>query len=122
MGGDERARPYLPDRIRNSFAWDIGRRAVDGLKHGWKFFLRIEIGGRRDADRSNDCGSQVGKYVAEEIGPHDHVEPIRMTHEVSRQDIDMILVRADIGIAAGHRMKTFIPEWHCVNDAVRFCC
>ena len=36
------------------------------------------------------------------------------------QDIDMILVRADVGILCSHGLKTFIPEGHRVDDAVRF--
>ena len=34
------------------------------------------------------------------------------------QDIDMILVRADVGTLCSHGLKTFVPEGHGVNDAV----
>src|SRR5260370_33567676 len=44
-----------------------------------------------------------------------------MAHEVSGEDIDMILVRADIRILCSYGMKAFVPERHGVNDPVGFC-
>ena len=44
-----------------------------------------------------------------------------MAHEVSGEDIDVILVCAYIRILRRHLMETFIPEGHGVDDAVRFC-
>src|SRR5256885_927377 len=59
-----------------------------------------------------------GDILSEKIRSHDHVEPVRMAHEMSGQDIDVILVRADVRILRGHRLKAFVPERHSVNDAV----
>src|SRR5258707_5261984 len=44
-----------------------------------------------------------------------------MAHEVSGEDIDVILVCAYIRILLGHLAETLIPERHGVDDAVRFC-
>src|SRR5258706_46943 len=96
----------------------VWRGAMHGFKHGRKFFFWIEICGRGDPDRSNDGGTQVGENVAEKIGAHHNVKPIRMTYKMGSQDVDVILVRADVGILGGHGTETFIPKRHGVNDSV----
>src|SRR5207302_11313155 len=97
---------------------DIRGTALHTLKQGWKYFFRIEICGRRDADRSHDSGAQIRENVPEKIGAHNYVKPARMAHEMSGQDIDMILVCPDFRIVSGHRVKAFIPEGHGMNDPV----
>jgi hypothetical protein len=91
---------------------------MNGLKHGWKFLFGIEIRGRRDADRSDDSGTQIGENVAEKIGTHDNIKPIRVPHKMCGQDIDVELVRDDLREFSRHRMKALIPKGHGVNDAV----
>ena len=47
--------------------------------------------------------SEIGQDIAKEIRGHDHVEAIRIQHELRGQDIDVIFVPTDIGIISGHR-------------------
>src|SRR4051794_32128316 len=63
-----RARPDLPDGICDLLAVDVRRAAVHGLEARRKLALRIEVRGRRDADRPGARGPEVRKDVAEEVG------------------------------------------------------
>ena len=44
------------------------------------------------------AGPEVGEDVAEEVRAHDHVEPVRVLHEVRGEDVDVVLVGLDVGI------------------------
>src|SRR6266566_7335373 len=44
MSEHHRTRPNLSNWVRNSLASYIRCRAMYGLKHGWKFLFRIEVG------------------------------------------------------------------------------
>src|SRR6516225_1247073 len=53
-------RPERADRVGNSLAHDIEGRTVDRFKHRGKHALGIEIGGRRNTERTRQCRSKVG--------------------------------------------------------------
>ena len=67
---------------------------MHGFEHRRKFPLWIEICRGRDADRPDDRGSEIGEDVSEKIGADDHVEPIRMAHEMGGQGVDVVLIGA----------------------------
>ena len=114
------AGPDLPDGIGDAFTSDIRGRAVDRLKHRRVFILRIKICRRSDADGANNSGAEVREYVSEKIGAHDNIKPIGMTHKVSREDVDVILVRANVGVLCPEGMKAIVQKGHGMNDAVGF--
>src|SRR5258708_33465517 len=99
----------------------MGGGAVDWLDHGWVFLFRIQVRGRSDVNRSHYRRPQVGQNIAEEIGADNNVKPVRVSHKVSRQDIDVILIGSDIRLFSGHRLKAFIPERYGIDDSVWFC-
>src|SRR5690242_13278209 len=94
---------------------------MDWLKHRWIFFLWIQICRGGDADRSDDRGAKIRKNVTEEIRTYNNIKPVRMPHKMGSQDVNVILIRANIGIIRCHLMETLIPERHGVDDPVGFC-
>ena len=58
--------------------------------------LGIDVRRRRDADRAAHGGPEVGQDVAEQVGADDDVEELRALHEVRGQDVDVVLVGADV--------------------------
>src|ERR1700730_8096023 len=112
------AGPDLPNGIGNAFSGDIRRRAVDRLKHGRIFVLRIEICRGSDADGANNGGTEIGEYVSKKIGAHDDIEPVGMANEVRGENVDVILVRANVRVLRSDSMKAFVPKGHGVDDAV----
>ena len=58
-----RRRPGLPDRIGDAAAGDIGRRAMHRLEQARPLARRIQVGRRRDADRSGAGRAEVGQDV-----------------------------------------------------------
>src|SRR5215510_6125144 len=93
---------------------------MDRFEHRRKRPFRIEIRRRSDADRTDHCGSEIGKNVSKKIRRNYHIEPFGMTNKVRSQDVNMELVGANVGIFFADFVKTFIPKGHGVNDAVRF--
>src|SRR5947209_112061 len=93
-----RARPDLSDRIGNPLTGNIGRRAVHRLEQRGKLAFRVDVAGRRNADRAGAGGTKVRENVAEEVRGNDDVEPIRMQHEVRGENVDVILVPTDARI------------------------
>jgi len=93
------ARPNLPDRIPILFPAISGAEPCTGSNMDGNSFPDSDS--RKGRCRSiNDSGTQVGKNIAEKIGSHHHIEPIGMANEMSGQDIDMILVRRDVGYSS----------------------
>src|SRR5262249_32606966 len=43
-----------------------------------------------------------------------------MAHEMRRQNINVVLIGAHLGIFTTQGMKAFVPKGHSVNDAIRF--
>src|SRR5215467_11878175 len=91
------------------------------LEHRWIFFFWIEVCGGGDTDRPDDRGAKIRKNVTEEIRTHNNIKPVRMPHKMGREDVDVILIRANIWVICRHLMETFIPERHGVDDPVGFC-
>src|SRR5213593_1199468 len=65
------------------------------------------------------AAAEIRQDVAEQVGCHHDVEPVRMLDEVSREDVDVELVPADVGILPGHRLHALVPVRHGDRDAVR---
>jgi hypothetical protein len=59
--------------------------------------FRIEVGRGRDADGAGAGRAEVREDVAEQVGGHHDVEPVRIAHKVSGEDIDVKLVGAYSG-------------------------
>ena len=68
------------------------------LKQRRTFSFGIEVGRWGKPHRSHNRRAQVRKNVAEEIRSDHNIEPIRMGYEMCGQNIDVVLVRFDIGI------------------------
>ncbi len=111
-------RPDLADGIRDPPAVDVRRRAVHRLEARWVFPLGVEVGRRRDANRTGHSRPKVREDVAEEVRSHHHVEPLRVQDELRREDVDVILVRPDLGVLRAHGPEALVPVRHGDGDAV----
>src|ERR1700680_4054133 len=116
----QRSRPDLTDRVGDTLACDVRRRAVNRLEGRRINAFRIDIRRRRDADCAAHRWAQVGKNVAEQIGADHDVEPIRMLYELRAQDVDGELIGSNIRVPCRHRAKALVPIRHSDGDAVRF--
>ena len=96
-----------------------GAEPCTGSNSRRKVALGIDVGRRRDADRAADRGPEIGQDVAEQIRADDDVEPVGMLHEMRGQDVDVVLVGADVRILRRHRAKALVPVRHRDRDAVR---
>ena len=65
---------------------------------------------RSDPDRTNDRSSEIGENVPKQVGGNHNVKPVRMAHKMRTQNIDEILIAADIRKSAGHRSKSIVPN------------
>src|SRR5438067_881604 len=92
---------------------------VHRLEHRRVFALGIDVGRRRDTDRTDAGRTEIGQDVAEQIRTDEDIEPIRMAHEMRGQDVDVVLVGLDLGIVLADRGEALVPERHCMDDAVR---
>ena len=72
-----RATPDLPNRVRDAFARDVWRAAVDGFEQAREFALGVDVGAWRDADGARAGGAQIGEDVTEQIAGDDDVEKRR---------------------------------------------
>ena len=91
---------------------------MHGLEHGGKFSFGIEVPRGRDSNRTDYGRTQIGKDIAEKIGTHHHVKPVRMPHKMGAQNINMKLVGTDVRIFFRNGGEPFIPKRHGVDDAV----
>ena len=113
-----RARPDLADRIGDVLAVDIGRAAVHRFETRGEFALGIQVAGRRDADRTGAGRAEIGEDVAEQVGTHDHVEPVGVLDEMGGEDVDVVLRRFDIRIVRRHFLEALVPVRHRDGNAV----
>src|SRR5690242_8343093 len=60
--------PDRGDRIGNTFACDIGGRAVNGLKEAWVAPLRIEVRARSQAETARDSCTEISEDIPKEVG------------------------------------------------------
>src|SRR5216683_6299664 len=116
----QRSRPDLTDRVGDTLAGDVRRRAMNRLEGRRINAFRIDVRRRRDADRAAHRRAQVGKNVTEQVGADHHVEPIRMLYELGAQDVDVELIGSNTGVLCRHRAKALVPIRHGDGDAVRF--
>ena len=114
-----RARPDLGDGVGDAPPRDVGCRAVHRLEHRGVLLLRVDVARGGEADGAGDGGAEVGQNVAEQVGAHHHVEPVRMGDEMRRQDVDMVPVGLDTRILGGDGGETLVPVGHRMDDAVR---
>src|SRR3546814_2394238 len=68
---------WSSDVCSSDLAGDVRRRAVHRLEQRGELPRRVEVRRRRDADGAGDRRAEIGEDVAEEIGGHHHVEPVR---------------------------------------------
>src|SRR6202790_2889967 len=115
------AGPDLSDGIGNPFPCDVGSRPMDWLEHRRVSSLGIQISRRRNPDGTGNGRAQIGKNVAEQVRSHNDVKPVRMTDKMSRQNIDVILIGANVRKLLADDAEPFVPERHGVNDAIGFC-
>ena len=57
--------------------------------------FRVDVAARCDTDRAGAGRTEIGQDVAKQVGGDHHVEPVRVQHEMRRQDIDVVLVPAN---------------------------
>ncbi len=80
-------------RVRDAFAGDVGRAAVDGFEDG---AVGAEVGRAHDAKAADEAGAQVRDDVAVQVRHHQHVEPFRVQHELHAGGVDDALVVGDV--------------------------
>src|SRR5579864_276004 len=112
VGQHHGGRPDLADRIGDAFSGDVRSRAMHGLKHGGILFRRIQVRAGSNADRAHHRGAQVGKDVAKQVRSHDHVKHLRAAHEMRGENVDVILIGADVRIFLGNCGKALVPVRH----------
>jgi hypothetical protein len=115
----QRAGPDHGDRVGDVLAVDVGRRAVHRLEQAGEGALGVQVGRGRDADGAGGGRAQVAEDVAEQVGGGHHVEALRLQHEARGEDVDVLLVQRDLGVA---RLADFVgalvPPGHADGDAV----
>src|SRR5258708_17285024 len=116
----ELSRPNGGERIRNSFAHDIGRRAVNCLKETWIAPLRVEICTWSQSQAAGKCCSKICEDVAKEIRGDNDIQALRMGDEACGKGVDQLLLVCNVWILGGDMQKYFIPEHHRVLHAVGF--
>src|SRR5881628_31070 len=77
------AREHRGDWVRDPFASERGRRAVHWLEQSGP--ARVKVGARREAEPAHEPGAQVRENVSVEIVRDDHLEPLRLAHQLHRQ-------------------------------------
>lgn len=120
-GRDDRAswpRPDLADWIGDPAAGDIGNGTVHRLEQRRKSPFRIDIAGWGNADSACTARAKVGQDVAEEIGRDDDIEPVQIKDEMCTEDVDVVLVPADIGEFRSQRFDPCVSIWHGDGNTV----
>src|SRR3974390_3123004 len=81
----------------------------------------IDVGGRCDPYRPGASRAQIREDVAEQIGSDDHIEAVRIEHELRRQGINVIPIGTNVRKLRPDVLNTLVPIGHADVDAVRFC-
>src|SRR6266581_3255481 len=76
------AREHRGHWVRDPFASERGRRAVHRLEQAGP--TRVKVGARREAEPAHEPGAQVRENVSVEIVRDDHLEPLRLAHQLHR--------------------------------------
>ena len=64
------------------------------------------------------AGPRSERMSPKRLRADDDVEPVGVRTKCARQDVDVVLVDADVRIAGAHRFDALVPERHGVDDAV----
>ena len=67
-------RPERAERIGDTLAHDVEGRAVDRFEHRRKLPLRIEVGGRRNAEGTGQRSSKIAENVSVKIGGNNDIQ------------------------------------------------
>ena len=85
---------------------------MDRLEHRRVAPLRVDIGGRRHAERAGQGGREIGQDVGVQIGRHDGVEAGRLQHHPHGHRVDQHLVPRHVGELGGHLGGDLVPHHH----------
>src|SRR5262249_42266132 len=107
-----RPRPDLYDGVGDRPSINVRRRAVHGLGERGKDPVRVDVAGGRDADGAGGGGAEVGQDVAEEVRGDDHVEALRVEHDLDGQAVDVVLVGLHLGKLLAHGREALVPVRH----------
>ena len=58
--------------------------------------LIADVRARREPEPADEPGDLIGQNVAEQVRRDDHVEPLRVQHEVHRHRVDDALLELDL--------------------------
>ena len=83
---------------------DVRRRAVDRLEHRRKLALGVDVGRRRHADGAGDAGPRSDRMSPNRLEPTT-TSKLPVAHEMRRQNVDVVLVDADIRIGRAIALK-----------------
>ena len=77
------------------------RRAVNGLKHG---VALADVAAARRAYAALEFGRFVSDDVAVQVGQHEHLKigAALFVHQLGRHDVDIPVVRGDVGVLFAH--------------------
>ena len=114
--------PERADRIGDALAGDVEGRAVDRLEHRRVAPLRIEIGGRRDAERAGERRGEIGQDVGVQVGRDDRVErlPAAVTMRMVMASTSILSqVTSGNSRATSAAISSHITmPWRCAFDLV----
>ena len=86
-------------RVRHVLAGDVRCAAVHRLEDRR---VVAKVRAWHDAEPTDETRAEVGHDVAVEVGQHQHVERLRLHHELHARRIDDALVVADVGVQTRH--------------------
>ena len=97
-----------------SLATDVEGCAVNGFEHRRETALRIEVGGRRDAQAAGEGGGEVGEDVGVKICGHDGVQACGLGDHARGHGVDEHFVPGDGGKILCHFGCDLVPQDHAV--------
>ena len=95
-------------RIGLVLSGDVRGGTVDRLVES--LAVGIQRRGRQHADRAGEHRRLVGQDVAEHVAGDDHVELLRIAHELHRRVVDVHVRELHVGIVLAHRADDFAPQ------------
>src|SRR5579862_346037 len=87
-----RGREHERERIGDALAGDVGRGTVHRLEDRG---VLADVARGRHSQATHEAGVEVREDVAEEVRRHDHVELVRVHHELHGAGVDDALVAID---------------------------
>ena len=101
------------DGVGNPFARDIRGGAVGGLEDGMPV---ADVGGRRHPHAADESRGQVGQDIAEHIFSHEHVELLRLLHEIECLGVDVCVLLCDRGMPGRNLVEDLAEEGVAFED------